>query len=223
MPQSEKAGEEGEHVEGKIHHHEGATTPLGGGGRIRIHGDVDRKEAQSIKSGDEAEQGEGDRAGVEAGEDEGCAGDEVGDSEKAEKAKKIGGGGTREIETGDVGGGVGKNDRVHETAKQIDASEEDGHRGDKFRDGVFQGVSVGGGQRIRSDWRMTFSKVLVSSSREISTRKKRTGMSRGGKGGKRTESFSVVMRASPRRARVRVRAFSTSGAMKRWWSAKERW
>ena len=65
-------------------------------------------------------------------------------------------------------------------------------------------------------WRTTFSKVWFSSRREISTRRNRTGMSRGGNGGKRTESFSVVMRASPRRARVRVSAFSTSGAMKRW-------
>ena len=69
---------------------------------------------------------------------------------------------------------------------------------------------------MRSAERMTCSKDWDSSSREISTRRKRTGISRGGKGGKRTESFSVVMRASPRRARVRVSAFSTSGAMKRW-------
>lgn len=59
---------------------------------------------------------------------------------------------------------------------------------------------------------MVCSKVAVGSSMEISTRRKRTGMSRGGKGGKRTESFSVVMRARPRRARVRVSAFSISEA-----------
>ena len=52
---------------------------------------------------------------------------------------------------------------------------------------------------------------------------KENGNIAGGKGGKRTESFSVVMRARPRRARVRVRAFSTSGTEKRWWSAKVRW
>jgi hypothetical protein len=41
-----------------------------------------------------------------------------------------------------VGGGVGKNDRVHETAQQIDDSKEDGHDGDKFWDGSIHGVSV---------------------------------------------------------------------------------
>ena len=38
--------------------------------------------------------------------------------------------------------GVGKNDRVHETAQQIDTSKEDSHDGDKFWDGSIHGVSV---------------------------------------------------------------------------------
>ncbi len=116
MPEDEDASEEGQQVEGKIHHHERAATPLGGGGWIRIHGGVDREEAQSIKSGNQAKKDEGDRTGIQAGENEGGSGDVVRDAEKAEKAKEIGGGGTREIETSDVSGGVGKNDRVHETA-----------------------------------------------------------------------------------------------------------
>ena len=116
MPQDEDAGEESQHVEGKIHHHERAATPLGGGGWIRIHGGVDREEAQSVKSGNQAKKDEGDRACVQAGEDEGSSGDVVRDTEKTEKPKEIGGGGTGEIETRDVSGGVGKNDRVHETA-----------------------------------------------------------------------------------------------------------
>lgn len=41
-----------------------------------------------------------------------------------------------------MGGGIGKNDRVHETAQQIDDSKEDGHDGDKFWDGSIHGVSV---------------------------------------------------------------------------------
>ena len=41
-----------------------------------------------------------------------------------------------------MGSGVGKNDRVHKTAQQIDASKEDSHDGDKFWDGSIHGVSV---------------------------------------------------------------------------------
>jgi len=41
-----------------------------------------------------------------------------------------------------VGGGVGKKDRVHETAQQIDASKEDGHDGDKLRNGSVHGVTM---------------------------------------------------------------------------------
>ena len=41
-----------------------------------------------------------------------------------------------------MSGGVGKNDRVHETAQQIDASKEDGHDGDEFRDGTVHGMIV---------------------------------------------------------------------------------
>ena len=122
MPQDEDASEESQNVEGKIHHHERATSPLGGRGRIRIYGCMDREKAQSVKSGNQAKKDEGNRAGVQAGENEGDSGDVVGDAEKTEKAKEIGGGGTREIETSDVGGRVGKNDRVHETSQQIDAS-----------------------------------------------------------------------------------------------------
>ena len=40
-----------------------------------------------------------------------------------------------------MGGGVGKNDRVHETAQEVDASKEDGHDGDKFWNGSVHGVS----------------------------------------------------------------------------------
>ena len=39
-----------------------------------------------------------------------------------------------------MSGGLSKNDRVHETAEQIDASKEDGHDGDKFRDGSIHGM-----------------------------------------------------------------------------------
>ena len=142
MPEGKDAGEESQHVEGEIDHHKRAATPLGGGGRIRIHGGMDCENAQSVKSGDEAKKDEGDRAGIQAGEDEGGSGDVVRDAEKTEKPKEIGGGGTREIETSDVGGGVGKNDRVHETAQQIDASKEDGHDGNKFWDGSIHRVIV---------------------------------------------------------------------------------
>jgi len=45
LPQDEDTGEESQHVEGKIDHHKGAATPLGGGGRIRIHGGMDREKA----------------------------------------------------------------------------------------------------------------------------------------------------------------------------------
>jgi len=116
VPEDEDACEEGQHVEGKIRHHEWAATPLGGRGGIRIHGGVDREEAQSVKSGNQAKKYEGNRACVQAGEDEGGSGDVVRDAEKTEKPKEVGGGGTREIETSYVSGGVGKNDRVHETA-----------------------------------------------------------------------------------------------------------
>lgn len=142
MPEDEEAGEESQHVEGKIDHHKRAATPLGGGGRIRIHGGMNREKTQSVQSGNQAQQDESDWAGVQAGEDEGGSGDVVRDAEKTEKAKEIGGGGTREIETSDVGGGVGKNDCVHETAQQIDTSKEDGHDGDKFWDGSMHGVCV---------------------------------------------------------------------------------
>lgn len=64
MPEDKDAGEESQHVEGEIDHHKRAATPLGGGGRIRIHGRMDREEAQSVKSGNEAQQDEGNRAGV---------------------------------------------------------------------------------------------------------------------------------------------------------------
>ncbi len=141
MSQDEDAGEESQYIEGKIDDHERATTPLGGGGRIRIHGSMDREEAQSVKSGDEAQQDEGDRTSVQAGENEGGSGDVVRDAEKTEKAKKIGGSGAREIETSDVGCGVGKNDRVHKATQQIDDSKEDGHDGNKFWDGFIHGVS----------------------------------------------------------------------------------
>ena len=142
MPQDEYAGEEGQNVKGKIHHHERATSPLGGGGRIRIHGGMDCEEAQSVKSGNQAKKGEGDRASVQAGEDERGSGDVIRDAEKTEKAKEIGSGGTRKIEARDVSCGVGKNDSVHETAQQIDASKEDGHDGDKFWNGSLHGVIV---------------------------------------------------------------------------------
>jgi len=45
VPQDEDAGEESQNIEGKIHHYERAATPLGGGGRIRIHSGMDREEA----------------------------------------------------------------------------------------------------------------------------------------------------------------------------------
>jgi len=64
VSQDEDAGEKSQHVEGEIDHHKGAATPLGGGGRIRIYGGMDREKAQSVKSGDEAQQDEGDRPGV---------------------------------------------------------------------------------------------------------------------------------------------------------------
>jgi len=142
VPQDQDAGEESQNVEGKIHHHERTATPLGGGGRIRIYGGMDREKAQSVKNWDQAKKDEGNRSGVQAGEDEGGSGDVVRDSKKAEKAKEIRGGGTREIETSDVGGGVGKYDRVHETAQQIDASKEDGHDGDEFGNGSVHGVTM---------------------------------------------------------------------------------
>jgi len=142
VPQDQDAGEESQNVEGKIHHHKRTATPLGGGGGIRIYGGMDREKAQSVKSWDQAKKDEGNRAGVQTGEDEGGPGDVVRDAKKAEKAKEIRGGGAREIETGDVGGGVGKDDRVHETTQQIDASKEDGHDGDKFRDGGLHGVTM---------------------------------------------------------------------------------
>jgi len=122
VSQDEDAGEESQYIDGKIDDHKRAATPLGGGGRIRIHGGMNREEAQSVKSGDEAKKDEGDWAGIQAGEDEGGSGDVVRDAEKAEKAKEIGGSGAREIETRNMSGGVGKNDRVHETAQQIDGS-----------------------------------------------------------------------------------------------------
>ena len=89
MPQDEDAGEESQHVKGEIHHHKGATTPLSGGGWIRIHRGMDREEAQAVKSGNQAKKDEGDRAGVQAGENESGSGDVVRDAEKTEKAKKI--------------------------------------------------------------------------------------------------------------------------------------
>jgi hypothetical protein len=103
---------------------------------------VDREEAQSVKSGNQAKKDEGDRACVQAGEDKGGSGDIVRDTEKTEKPKEIRGGGTREIETSDVSGGVRKNNRVHETAQQIDASKKDGYDGDKLWDGAIHGVNV---------------------------------------------------------------------------------
>jgi hypothetical protein len=139
VPQDEDAGEESQNVEGEIDDHKRAATPLGGGGGIRIHGGMDCEEAQSVKSGNQAKKDEGDRASVQAGEDEGGSGDVVRDAKKTEKPKQIGSGGTREIEARDVGGGVGKNDRVHETSQQIDDSKEDGHDGDKFWDGSIHG------------------------------------------------------------------------------------
>ncbi len=142
MPQDEDAGEESQHVEGEIDHHKGAATPLSGGGRIRIHSGMDCEEAQSVKSGNEAQQDEGDRTGIQAGENESGSGDVVRDAEKTEKAKEIGSSGTREIETRDVSCGVGKKDRVHETTQQIDDSKEDGHDGDKLWDGSIHGVIV---------------------------------------------------------------------------------
>jgi hypothetical protein len=142
VPQDEDAGEESQNVEGEIDHHKWSATPLSGGGRIRIHSGMDREKAESVKSGNQAKKDEGDRTSIQAGENEGGSGDVVRDAEKAEKAKEIGGGGTREIQTSDVGGGVGKNDRVHETTQQIDASKEDSHDGDKFRDRSIHGVSV---------------------------------------------------------------------------------
>jgi len=142
LPQDEDAAEESQHVEGKIHHHKRAATPLGGGWGIRIHGGMDCENAQSVKSGDEAKKDEGDRTGIQAGENEGGSGDVVRDAEKTEKAKEIGGSGAREIERSNVGGGIWKNDRVHETAQQIDDSKEDGHDGDKFWDGSIHGVIV---------------------------------------------------------------------------------
>ncbi len=45
MPEDKDASEESQHVEGKIDHHKRAATPLGGGGRIRIRGRMDREEA----------------------------------------------------------------------------------------------------------------------------------------------------------------------------------
>ena len=45
MPQDEHGGEESQNVEGEIDDHERAATPLGGGGRIRIRGRMDREEA----------------------------------------------------------------------------------------------------------------------------------------------------------------------------------
>jgi len=64
VPQDEDAGEKSQNVEGEIDHHKRAATPLGGGGGIRIHGGVDREEAQSVKSGNQAKKDEGDGAGV---------------------------------------------------------------------------------------------------------------------------------------------------------------
>ena len=64
VPEDEEAGEESQHVKGEIDHHEGAATPLGGGGRIRIHGSMDREKTQSVQSGNQAEQDESDWAGV---------------------------------------------------------------------------------------------------------------------------------------------------------------
>lgn len=45
MSQDEDAGEESQYIEGKIYHHERAATPLGVGGRIRIHGGMDCEKA----------------------------------------------------------------------------------------------------------------------------------------------------------------------------------
>ena len=98
-----------------------------------------REKAESVKSGNQAKKDEGNRAGVQAGEDEGGSGDVVRDAKKTKKPKEIGGSGAREIQARDVGGGVGKNDCVHKTAQQIDASKEDGHDGDKFWDGSIHG------------------------------------------------------------------------------------
>jgi len=50
---------------------------------------MDREEAQAVKSGNQAKKDEGDRAGVQAGENESGSGDVVRDAEKTEKAKKI--------------------------------------------------------------------------------------------------------------------------------------
>ena len=64
MPQDEYAGEESQNVEGEIDYHEGAATPLGSGGGIRIYGCMDREEAQAVKSRNQANKDEGNRAGV---------------------------------------------------------------------------------------------------------------------------------------------------------------
>ena len=77
MPQDEDAGEESQNVEGEIDHHKGAATPLSGGGRIRIHRGIDCEEAESIKSGNQTKKDEGDRTGIQAGENEGGPGDVV--------------------------------------------------------------------------------------------------------------------------------------------------
>ena len=45
MSQDEDAGEESQYIEGKIYHHKRAATPLGAGGRIRIHGGMDCEKA----------------------------------------------------------------------------------------------------------------------------------------------------------------------------------
>ena len=64
MPQDEDAEEESQNVEGEIDYHEGAATPLGSRGRIRIHGGMNCEKAQSVKSGNQAKKDEGNRAGV---------------------------------------------------------------------------------------------------------------------------------------------------------------
>jgi len=87
VPQDEHASEESQNVEGEIDHHKWAATPLGSGGGIRIYGCMDREEAQAVKSRNQAKKDEGNRAGVQAGEDEGGSGDVVRDAEKTEKAK----------------------------------------------------------------------------------------------------------------------------------------
>jgi len=45
VSQDEDAGEESQYIEGKIYHHKRAATPLGAGGRIRIHGGMDCEKA----------------------------------------------------------------------------------------------------------------------------------------------------------------------------------